>query len=775
VDECAAGTDDCHADADCANTVGSFTCICRLGFEGDGRSCTPAATCPPGFSFEGPNCRAAWRSIRSGGHSCGLLANGALYCWGSNPDGRLGLPETTTVADRPTRVGSNLWKQISTGAEHTCGVRDDDTLWCVGQARCGRIGNGSVEDCSDGDEPLFDWFQTGGTRPWRSVSAGSRHTCAIDGDRALWCFGRNSSAELGLGDASDLPRNLTPAQVDAAGNKDWQEVSAGGSHTCARRSGALYCWGSNSSGQAGQANTAADVLVPTPVGSDADWTAVVTGGNHSCGLRGTNLYCWGFNSQGQIGDGTTMTRTAPTPIRDDIDWAEVAVGPSTTCARAVDGSWWCWGDNTNQAAGDGLPLSYREPRRVGTGVGWRAIGGGGPASCAIDDNARLFCFGSNQTGTLGVGPLPADLTVPADINAGTGWAQVEAGTSSTCAIKTDGSLWCWGSNSSGQLGHGVAGRTRDRPTVVMEGTSFRKVSVGNSSACAITTADVLYCWGDDSFGKLGNGSPEADLGTPTQIPSTGSTTRYLDVASYFLHTCAITKVGAATTGQIFCWGLNARHQCGANTTTSPLYAPTLSADTASTWTNLIGGNAGAACAVRSANVYCWGYNQFGNVGNNTAEGTNVAIPALLGPGGSWTIGSIGDYHTLGLRGGLFYAWGYNTYGALGNNATLPGANAAIPTNTNGSSWTAIAAGGNTSCGVRADGELLCWGQALPDGASSSAAGGLGTGPWSNVSVGTRHACGLKVDGSIACWGEASLGKLGNGLIWYETPTRVREP
>jgi alpha-tubulin suppressor-like RCC1 family protein len=235
---------------------------------------------------------------------------------------------------------------------------------------------------------------------WASVSAGAYHTCAKKLDNSLWCWGYNSSGQLGLG-LSAPEKSDAPAKVSDELN--WAVVSVGAGHSCATKSdGTLWCWGSNSNGQIG-VGTTLTAFSPTPV-VGTGFSAVSAGASHTCatGVDGS-LACWGFNDIGQLGDGTTAQKTVPTPVTGN-DWIAVGAGSAHTCAIKMDGSLWCWGDNTTGQLGDGTNANHIAPTRILNPAGpWAAVALGSGHTCATLGTGSLYCWGDNSKGQLGDG------------------------------------------------------------------------------------------------------------------------------------------------------------------------------------------------------------------------------------------------------------------------------------------------------------------------------------------------------------------------------------
>jgi alpha-tubulin suppressor-like RCC1 family protein len=206
----------------------------------------------------------------------------------------------------------STWASVTTGGDHTCGIQLDGTLWCWGRNLHGQLGLG---DARDSDRPQ----QVQSDATWTDVTAGAQHTCAITDDATLWCWGDNDSGELGLGDETD---RSVPTEVGESGG--WSDVAAGlpycefgcvHVHTCASRSdGSLWCWGDNARGELGLGDKA-DRLVPGEVNGSSWAGAVGAGGADSCGVQADNtLWCWGGNNFGRLGLGDTHNRKVPTQV-----------------------------------------------------------------------------------------------------------------------------------------------------------------------------------------------------------------------------------------------------------------------------------------------------------------------------------------------------------------------------------------------------------------------------------------------------------------------------
>ena len=342
------------------------------------------------------------------------------------------------------------------------------------------------------------------------VSAGVQHTCARKTDGTLWCWGGNTSGELGNG--TRARSESSPVHVAELGS-DVVDVAAGVLHTCARKTdGTLWCWGENSSGQVGDGTMLDEKLSPVGVvaiGSDVARVAV--GNSQTCAVKtdGT-LWCWGIV---RAGDGTPLTQhLLPVPltalgsevVEVDIDFH--------ICVRKSDGTLWCWGDNENGENGDGTSesplLEAAHVAPLGNDVAEVAIGFG--HSCARKTDGTLWCWGRNNHGQVGDGTAEGPKLQPVQVAAlGNHVVEVSAGSGNTCARKTDGTLWCWGKNSVGELGDGTIEGPKLSPVHVAElGSDVVEVAVGSGRTCARKGDGTLWCWGGNELGQLGDGTTE---------------------------------------------------------------------------------------------------------------------------------------------------------------------------------------------------------------------------------------------------------------------------
>jgi alpha-tubulin suppressor-like RCC1 family protein len=336
---------------------------------------------------------ADWLAVSvTSSYGCGLREPGDLYCWGKRP--------VPVAQPGVARVGTESgWTRITAGWLRACGIRQG-ALYCFGWNGDGQLGDGTFTDATD---PV----QVGTASNWvdLSMESDSGHTCAVNADGELACWGHNEYGQLGDGTTEN---RTTPHPVAGVG---WTSVSTGDGFTCGVLNGELYCWGDPSSLKLG---TSAPAIQTTPlrVGTSSGWTSVSTGAYSACGLLAGTPYCWGSNSWGQIGIGeTSLSEYTPTAVSVAGTFTRIESGPFVNCAVSSAGALYCWGSNEYGQLGTGDFTSRNTPALVPGPSGWQEISNDGGSSCGIREGA-LYCWGSNTNGALGTGeglsPMPVE-------------------------------------------------------------------------------------------------------------------------------------------------------------------------------------------------------------------------------------------------------------------------------------------------------------------------------------------------------------------------------
>lgn len=370
---------------------------------------------------------------------------------------------------------------------------------------------------------------------------------------------------------------LTPA----VRSETYSQAASSFNHACAiYGSGGLHCWGDNSSGQLGDGtttNSAIPVVVPGLTGV----TSVSAGRIHTCALAQGTVKCWGDGSDGKLGNGTTNSSPTPVPVVGlstvSNQVVAVAVGADFSCAQMQNilsgvSTVRCWGGNSVGQVGNGTTSAQvLAPATVSGLTGVTHLTAGSYFACAVT-SGTVRCWGSGISGQFGNGTIVGSSNVPATAATGiTNATMVTAGGSHVCAVNgTTGDAWCWGDRSFGQVGDGMRVRSNPITTPYYFGVSFRptKIFAANAGTCALVSGQA-FCWGLNNFGQLGNvGQPTADSASP--LPVTGLTSGVATLAAGLNHACAINTAGALS-----CWGDNSMGQRGSAPfgAGNPLFAP----------------------------------------------------------------------------------------------------------------------------------------------------------------------------------------------------------
>ena len=318
------------------------------------------------------------------------------------------------------------------------------------------------------------------------------------------------------------------------------------------QSAGLWAWGHNQYGGLGLGNTS-DTGTTTRVGTLSDWKLVASSRYHAVALK-TNgtLWAWGQNG-GQLGIGDLINRSSPVQVGTLTNWKQVSSTFNVTAAVKTDGTLWTWGSSSQGVLGQGNLVNYSSPVQVGSLTNWKEVACGDYHCAAVKTDGTLWSWGRNEFSafSLGSGALglndQAHRSSPTQVGSLTNWKSVSCGAPYTMAIKTDGTLWAWGANNSGYLGTGNTVH-RSSPVQVGSLTNWKEVWVGSGGlTLAIKTDGTLWSWGTNSNGLLGiNNNTLISVSSPVQI---GSLTNWKE-ASPGTYTAAAIK----TDGTLWLWG-----------------------------------------------------------------------------------------------------------------------------------------------------------------------------------------------------------------------------
>lgn len=618
-------------------------------------------------------------------------------------------------------------------------------MLCWGDGALGQLGDGAL-GTRPSPAPIPDLRAA-------AIAAGDTHTCAIDHDRKVLCWGSNHRGESGAGDG---PR-ARPTVVD--GLPPATALAAGDSFSCALASGEAWCWGRD---------PLRDGRDPTParVAGISGALELAAGDGHACARLGDGrVLCFGTGAKGQLGDGRppdmVPSRSPHAPpyarprlaeVADLDDARAIAVGGSFACALRQSGAVTCWGEGRSGELGDGAP-----PREDGRNTPAPVAGlddvvelaAGSAHACARLTSGALRCWGYNEFGQAGPVETPRPVPMTSHALAAT---RVTVGDAHACAWSDDGA-WCWGDNTYGQLGDGTRAR-RDAPVRPPGLGRPRELVAGARHTCSLDHGGTVLCWGDDTFGQLASpgrphGEPRDRHRGPAPLPPIDTRSRprpgpvaglddVIDLAVHVHHTCALRRAG-----DVVCW--HAWEDRPLARTRALPGAVELA----------LGGAHGCA-RLGSGEVRCWGTNHTGRLGDGTTAPRDGEV-TVLGLRDAVALAA-GRLHTCALRRtGAVVCWGDGYTGQLGDGARAD--RPALTAVAGLAGVTALATGCDSTCAIDQGRKVLCWGNndagQLGDDTHGrrvvpvpAAVAGAAT-----IAVGETSACAVTDAGAVACWGD----------------------
>lgn len=359
-----------------------------------------------------------------------------------------------------------------------------------------------------------------------SLATADDATCVLTVLGSAYCWGNNTAGQLGDGTGVS---STSPVRVAAPAGVTFTQISGTGNGFCAVSTRqAVYCWGTIPQNRAS--------LTPVLLNSALLATTVATSLSFDCGLdAGGASWCVGRGSKGQLGTGDTLSSNVPRSVTGGLTFRSVSSGLFSSCGLLSSGAAYCWGDNSFSTLGvSGTPSVSLAPAPVTGGIAFASVRVGAVLSCGVDAAGAAYCWGTSEFGAGGTGAVTATTTlaVPSAVAGGFTFAAVFPGTGNdlldgVCGLTADGSAYCWGANSRGQVGSTATlpgacalGTTTfsctGTPTPVATTSRFQVLSVGAEQTCGLTTTHTLLCWGRNSAGQLGDGTT-VDRGTPVSV------------------------------------------------------------------------------------------------------------------------------------------------------------------------------------------------------------------------------------------------------------------
>jgi len=351
-----------------------------------------------------------------------------------------------------------------------------------------------------------------------AVSVGPNHACARLETGAVRCWGNNYSGQLGDGTSSDSLEAISVSGITSA-----HDISANGDSSCAvLADGTAKCWGVTFVPSSAPLSTRS--LLPEygsafpHVVPGIGLAKAISSGSlyHTCVLETERVLCWGRNQFGQLGNGAVDETSDPVIVSGISDAVSVGAGGFQSCAVLADGHVRCWGSGVDGVLGEGRNDYEKEPVELNGIVDAVAVTVGDFHACALRATGAVVCWGRNHEFELGSDSAGDYPTAPVDVDGLSDVVSLSAGFDHTCAVIVDGTVWCWGGNSDGELGSGAKSE-RELVIQVRGIATAESVAVGAGTSCAVLRDHTVRCWGRNTYGALGNGTTQDSLSPVTVL------------------------------------------------------------------------------------------------------------------------------------------------------------------------------------------------------------------------------------------------------------------
>lgn len=637
-------------------------------------------------------------------HYLALREDGTVWAWGSNDMGQLG-DGTTNITSKPVQVvGLDSVVSIVASYYNSMALREDGTVWIWGYGIRGVLGY----DAPVEHKQLVP-IKIPNLENIIQVDLSYLHGAALKGDGTVWTWGFNESGQLGDGTFFD---HAAPLQVQNLNGVI--KVSASYSQTLAlTRDGKVWAWGNNYYGEVGDASGIQKRPSPVRTAHLEGIVDIEAGELYSMAIkRNGSVWAWGNNTYGQLGDGTKVAKTTRTLV-NGIPFPKDVLSPSAptqlrTTGKTSTTAVLAWEEsNDNHAVKEYLvyqgntlidtlevdahPIDYTtgytaialapeteykftiKARDYAGNISSSsnevtvkteaslpmAISAGSNHTLALKSDGSVWAWGSNSAGQIGDGSLTGRLT-PKQANVSSITA-ISAGGSFSLALKSDGTIWGWGENTIGQLGNSQLTPQQYVPKKIENLDSVVAISAGHTHALALKSDGTVWSWGSNFNGELGIGTTTNSY-VPVKIPSL-SGVKAISAGMFY-------NIAVKTDGTVWAWGMNNYGQLGDGTTTNrsvPVRISTLSGVD-----GVAAGLYHALALKQDGSVWTWGYNYYGQLGDGTI--TNRTTPVRIGSLSGIKQISAGMYHSMAKSDTLLYTWGSNVYGQLGNNGTSNSSN-----------------------------------------------------------------------------------------------------
>jgi alpha-tubulin suppressor-like RCC1 family protein len=650
-------------------------------------------------------------------HRCMLMSHGEVYCSGSNTYGQVGSAFLGEF-EEPEKVTIQGVVEVAAGGYHTCALLGNGSVWCWGRNQHLQVG-------VDGSDALSTPTQVMGLPAATSLSIGENHSCALSASAEVWCWGLNSFGLLAQ--PTDLSKTSTPLKADAFGNV--RDLAAGKLHTCVVDvTGDVLCVGNGAEYQLGSDEAGFSDVPQTVESLPLNALSVATADGLTCAiLTDRSLWCWGEEAYALSDIKNPPEPWLPLKIADNS--LQVVLGDGYGCRLTTLGEVICWGEEAPNGVSDDFPIEPHGP--------WRALTARGSVACAQTANGQAHCVDSPPSGDISSPLTPTAPRLPVGLAASESATvllrsdgsitmlgslndplsndalnvtlsaaalpsapiAVDVSSHHLCAILANGDVACWGDNTYGQLGNGTTEDSQD--AVLHAGLQATHVTVGERHSCAALTTGELACWGDNASGQFVHSNVAASLiplfdNLPDWPPGKTSWAEQVEAGKDY--SCVIT-----TNGAMLCDGLNDFDQCGNLPDKGIVTMEAGSVRTVSLYRDF-------TCAgTTTGAVMCWGRNDTGQLGG-ADDGSPISIPTLVPDVGQAKDVRVGQTHACTLQSnGKVTCWGDSQEGQTGTGLGGVTAPTALLLPQEAKAIKALAVGGQHTCVLDASGQVLCWG------------------------------------------------------------------
>lgn len=685
--------------------------------------------------------------------TCALHSDGSISCWGDNGTGQLGAGSKVEKSNIPIKVkGITDAIAVSTGggiryfSNHTCAVHRSGSVYCWGGHGLGNVGVRS-----------YTPKKVTGINDATSVSAGVGHTCVLTERNEVLCWG---NLQLKQEDGTYFSQRA----VKIAGISDVVEISAADDLTCAlHRSGQISCWGDNFVGKLGRGFYTEDqteVYTPAHVKNISNAISISSKSHRSCAvLSSGKINCWGDNRHGQLGNGKLSYFTVPVEVKNISNAVSVAVGGEYfvgehSCALLSTDEIYCWGSNYYGQIGNGEfgRPGWTIPAQIDLGFSdTESITAGAVHACALRSTGTIYCWGGNGEAQIGSINTFDSVALPTQVSGISDATSIDAGDTHTCAVHSDGTVSCWGSNYFGQLGNGISGvdEVSYQPVKVSGLTDVTAVTAGLFHSCGLHANGTVSCWGWNLAGQLGNGISGEGTHILSDLINWEDEKSPIPVQVIGINDAVALSAGRDFTcalhsdATVSCWG---EHR-GVYEEEKVKDWPNQIPNTPQKIDNLTGvikitSQAENTCIQnRSPEIFCWGNDHYGQLGNGVkfkpcsrcayysqdplkVQGINNSVAIATGGSIIYRIGESNKYQNNQLVGvhacslhstGTISCWGNHYRGQLGHGKSTIDEDgnsvySASPVVVEGiTDAKAISLGAEFSCALHSNGSVSCWG------------------------------------------------------------------